>query len=131
MTHDEIIQYCLSKPGAFLDYPFGPDVMVVKVKSLHSAPRIFAQVFNLKGETKATFNCDMMTGEFYRNVYPGAVTRGYHCPPVQQPYFNTVDLGGKVPDAEITHMIDHAYRVVVGKLPKKYQKELKGGEYEA
>ena len=124
MTQDEIIKYCLSKPGAFLDYPFGVDVAVVKVKSQNSKPRIFAQVFNLKGEAKATFNCDPMTGDFYRTVYPGAVTRGYHCPPAQQPYFNTVDLGGAVPDEELLGMIDHAYQVVVGKLPKKYQKEL-------
>jgi len=124
MTQDEIIRYCLSKPGAFLDYPFGVDVTVVKVKSKNSAARIFTQVFYLKGAAKVTLNCDMMTGDFYRTVYPGAVTRGYHCPPVQQPYFNTVDLGGAVPDEELLGMIDHAYQVAVGKLPKKYQREL-------
>ena len=41
-----------------------------------------------------------------------AVTRGYHCPPVQQPHFNTVGLDGSVPDEEIMLMIDHAYDVV-------------------
>ena len=78
-----------------------------------------------------TLNCDMMTGELYRAVYPGMVTRGYHCPPVQQPYFNTVALTGSVPDSELIGMIDHAYHVVVGKLPKKYQKELRDATDEA
>lgn len=124
MTQQQIISYCLAKPGAFLDYPFGPDVIVVKVKAPSSAARIFAQVFMLKGEPCATFNCEMMTGEMYRAVYPGVVTRGYHCPPVQQPYFNTVRLDGGVPDEEMINMIEHAYKTVVAKLPKKAQKEL-------
>lgn len=52
ITPDEIISYCLSKPGAYLDYPFDPDTTIVKVEN-----RIFAQIFNLKGEDKVTFNC--------------------------------------------------------------------------
>lgn len=124
MTMNEIETYCLSKTGAFLDYPFGSDITIIKVKSENSSARIFAQLFNLKGETKATFNCEMMAGELYRAIYPGTVTRGYHCPPVQQPYFNTVSLDGTIPDDVLIEMIDHAYAVVVGKLPKKYQKEM-------
>jgi predicted DNA-binding protein (MmcQ/YjbR family) len=70
MTQDEMIQYCLSKPGAFLTYPFGPDSTVVKVKSKQSAARIFAQFFTLGGEPKATFNCDRLTGEFFVPYIP-------------------------------------------------------------
>jgi hypothetical protein len=62
--------------------------------------------------------------DFYRQAYPGSVVRGWHCPPVQQPFFNTVSLDGSVPDDEIYAMIDHAYATVVAKLPKYVQKEL-------
>jgi predicted DNA-binding protein (MmcQ/YjbR family) len=86
--------------------------------------RIFAQPFIHRGAPKVTLNCDMMTGELYRSVYPGTVTRGYHCPPIQQSYFNTITLDGTVPDDVLIEMIDHAYSVVVGKLPNKYQREL-------
>ena len=65
-------------------------------------------------------------GEFYRHLYPGAVVRDYHCPPVQQPYFNTVSLDGTVPDEVLLEMIEHSYTVVTGKLPKKYRAELEG-----
>jgi predicted DNA-binding protein (MmcQ/YjbR family) len=119
MVNEQIAAYCLSKPGAYLDYPFGPEVAVIKVRK-----RIFAQLFYLKGKPMATFNCDRTAGEFYRAIYPGVVTRGYHCPPVQQPYFNTVRLDGTVPDNEIRNMIDHSYAVVTAKLPKYVQKEL-------
>ena len=126
MTPQEIVDTCLALPGAYLDYPFGPDAAICKVKAPSSEKgRIFAQVFELKGEDCATFNCDRPTGEFYRALYPEAVTRGWHCPPVQQPYFNTVKLVG-VSDEELLRMIEHAYWVVRGKLPKKDQRELEG-----
>ncbi len=123
MMVKQIIPYCLSKTGAYLDHPFGPDVTVVKVRS-----RIFAQIFQLKSKPMATFNCDRITGEFYRAVYPNTVTRGYHCPPIQQPYFNTLELDGTIPIEEIRRMIDHSYAVVTGKLPKYVQKELMEGK---
>ena len=119
MTHEEILKYCLAKNGAYEDHPFGDESTVVKVEK-----RIFAQLFFLKGVPMLTFNGDAMTGDFYRKTYPDHVKRGYHCPPVQQPYFNTVDLTGKVPDGEILRMLDGSYKYVVGKLPKKIQKKL-------
>ena len=72
----------------------------------------------------------MVSGEFYRGIYPGAVTRGYYCPPIQRPYFNTVTLDGTVPDDVLAEMIDSAYKVVVGKFPKKYRKELEAQTHE-
>lgn len=72
-----------------------------------------------------TFNCDAMTGEFYRSLFPGVVVRGYHCPPVQQPYFNTLPINVEVvPDELILEMADHSYKTVMGKLPKYVQKRL-------
>ena len=126
MTHQQILDYCLTKSGAYIDHPFGPESTIVKVKApTQGAGRIFTQVFTLRDKPKATFYCDRMTGEFYRDIYPGAVVRGWHCPPIQQPYFNTVDLDGRVPDEEILNMIDHSYATVTAKLPKQAQRELK------
>lgn len=119
MTHEEILKYCLAKKGAYQDFPFGDETMVVKVKK-----RIFAQLFYLNREPMLTFNGDALTGDFYRKMYPNDIKRGYHCPPVQQPYFNTVNLNGKVPDEEILRMIDGSYQYVVSKLTKKVQREL-------
>lgn len=64
----------------------------------------------------------MMTGQLYRDLYPNVVVRGYHCPPIQQPYFNTFGLNGNVPDERIFEMIEHSYKTVVNKLPKYIQK---------
>ena len=119
MTHEKLLEYCLAKKGAYQDFPFGDETIVVKVKK-----RIFAQLFFLKGEPMFTFNGDAPTGDFYRKMYPDDIKRGYHCPPVQQPYFNTVNLCGNVPDEEILQMIDSSYQYVVSKLTKKVRKEL-------
>ena len=125
MTHSEIIDYCLKKTGAYLDYPFDPIYPVIKIKApSQEKGRIFVQPFMLRGEPKVTLNCTPASAEFYRNVYPGSVVRGWHCPPVMQPHFNTVNLDGGVPDDEILRMIDHAYEVVVGKMPKYAREEL-------
>ncbi len=124
MTHLEIETYCLMKSGAYPDWPFGPDCTVIKIKApSQEKGRIFAQLFVLRGEPVVTLNCNMMTGELYRSVYPESVTRGYHCPPVQQPYFNTVKLDGSVSDEVLVEMIDHSYSFVLGKLAKKRRME--------
>jgi predicted DNA-binding protein (MmcQ/YjbR family) len=126
MTHQQIVDYCLKKNGAYLDYPFNPNIPVVKVKApMQEKGRIFAQIFFLKGEPKVTLNCTPETAEFYRMIFSGSVVRGWHCPPVQQPHFNTINLDGTVPDDEIIRMIDHAYDVVVAKYPKYIQNEIK------
>ncbi|NLG37909.1 MAG: hypothetical protein GX549_07815 [Clostridiales bacterium] len=125
MTHQEIIDYCLRKPCAYLDYPFDPVFPVVKVRApSRSKGRIFAQPFMLRGEPKVTLNCTPESAEIFRNIYPGPVVRGWHCPPILHPHFNTVSLDGTVPDDVIVRMIDHAYKVAVSKLPKYIQREI-------
>ena len=118
MTYSGLLNYCLSKTGAYIDHPFGPDSDIIKVEG-----KIFAQLFVLKGEESATLNCECMTGDFYRNLFPGVIVRGYHCPPVQQPYFNTFPIDS-IPDELIFEMVDHSYATVVGKLPKYKQEKL-------
>jgi predicted DNA-binding protein (MmcQ/YjbR family) len=125
MTTDEIIKYCLSKKGAYVDFPFGDIPMCIKV-----ANRLFAQIYPKPEDRRLTLNCDQAAGEFYRNAYTGTVTRGYHCPPIQQPYFNTVLLDRDISDDELKAMIDHSYSTVVGKLPKKQRESLLSGKSE-
>lgn len=123
MSGSELIGYCLEKAGAFKDFPFGNDCTVIKVRA-GKFTRIFTQIFVHNGKPTATLNCDKMTGDFYRGLYPGIIVRGYHCPPVQQPYFNTFPLDGSVPDDFIKQMADHSYETVIGKLPKYARKLL-------
>ena len=67
--------------------------------------------------------CTLDAGEFYRMLYPGKVVRGYHCPPVQQPYWNTVYLEN-FPNEKLLNMIDLAYDTVLLKFSKKEQRRI-------
>lgn len=116
MTTDELRSLCLAKPNAYEDHPFGEWPICIKVNK-----KIFAQIY----PDKVTLKCTAFSGQVFREAYPGVVVRGYHCPPVQQPYWNTIDLA-RFPHEELPMMIDHAYETVVSSLPKKEQHALWG-----
>ena len=116
MLYPEILALCLKKPGAEETLPFGPWPICYKVRG-----KIFAQVY----PDKVTLKCTAFSGEALRQAYPGIVVRGYHCPPVQQPYWNTILLE-HFPEEQLPILIDHAYDTVVQKLPKKDRDMLLG-----
>lgn len=118
MKCEEIIQYCCNKNRAYIDYPFGDIPICIKINK-----KIFAQIYPLKNDYKITLKCDAVLGDFYRQHYPGVVVRGYHCPPVQQPYWNTVYID-KISENELLIMIDQAYDTVIKSFSKKVQRLL-------
>lgn len=116
-TAREITEYCLSKKEAYVDYPFGDIPLCFRVRK-----KIFAELYPSLENYKITLKCDPVLADFYRQEYPEIVVRGYHCPPVQQPYRNTIWIAGI--DSELLYdMIDHSYAQVIQTLPKKQQKE--------
>ena len=118
MTSEEVLQYCLTKPNSYTDQPFHDDTLCVKLNK-----KIFAQLFILGGENKVTLKCNPESADFYRQMFPDLVKRGYHCPPVQQPFWNTMPVI-EIPDDEMMNMIDHAYEQVLKSFSKKVQLEL-------
>lgn len=110
----DIARYCLQKPGACKTHPFGDWPVCYKVGG-----KIFAQLY----PDKLTLKCTRFAGEMFRQQYPGIVVRGYHCPPVQQPYWNTIDLAA-FPEEELPYMIDLSYETVIASLPKKLRQQL-------
>ncbi len=122
MDVEQIKKYCMSKKGAYETTPFGDVPICYKVNN-----KIFAQVYPHEWDYKITLKCTADAGEFYRTVYPGKVVRGYHCPPVQQPYWNTVYLDN-FPEEELLNMIDLAYETVIQSFSKKVQREILSAE---
>jgi predicted DNA-binding protein (MmcQ/YjbR family) len=104
----EIEKYCLNKPAAYESRPFGEYPICYRVMG-----KIFAQFNPEEKFYKLTLKCQPEKAQLYRQLFPGIVVRGYHCPPVQQPYWNTVDLDA-FSDMELLYqMIDEAYTAVV------------------
>lgn len=116
MSPDEIRTCCLAKRKAYEDTPFGPIPICYKLNG-----RVFAQLY--PNDYKITLKCTPDMGMLYRQMYPNVVVRGYHCPPVQQPYWNTIHLD-TFPDDELRTMIDHAYDTVLRRFSKKVQQQI-------
>lgn len=119
METEEIKNYCKGKPYATETFPFGDVPICYKLNG-----KIFAQLYPYEYDFKITLKCTADAGQFYREVYPGKVVRGYHCPPVQQPYWNTIYLDD-FPENELLNMIDLAYDTVFSKLSKKEKERIR------
>lgn len=105
--------YCMQKHKAYEDHPFGELPICIKLNG-----RIFAQLY----PDKITLKCTAFAGQMFRQAHPGIVVRGYHCPPVQQPYWNTV-YWQSMPEEELLYMIDLAYETVLASFPKKFRRK--------
>jgi predicted DNA-binding protein (MmcQ/YjbR family) len=113
MKSNEISRYCLVKPGAYEDFPFGEIPACYKV-----CGKLFLQLYPVPENHKITVSCEPLMADFYRTQYPGIVVPGYHCPNRLKPYMNTVYLNMDVDDSLIFKMIDQSYKRVVGKLTR-------------
>lgn len=120
MPVEDIIKYCLSKHKAYEDYPFGDIPICYRLNG-----KIFAQLYPNETDYKITLKCTADAGNFFRSLYPYKVVRGYHCPPIQQPYWNTIYLND-FPDDELFNMIDLAYDTVLNSFSKKIKRKIIG-----
>jgi predicted DNA-binding protein (MmcQ/YjbR family) len=102
-------EYCLRKPGASEDTPFGEDVLVFKVGG-----KMFALAALDEIPATANLKCDPDLALELRDRYE-QVRPGYH---MNKKHWNTVEIDSGIPDAELRGMIDHSYGLVVKSLPK-------------
>ena len=110
MTWDELLAYCLAKPGAWQDEPWDGDV-VAKVGS-----KIFA--FLGQGGSSVGLKCgpSREVADEWIARYPGdASVMAY----IGRSGWNTLRTDGAIPLDEVLEAIDTSYDAVVSKLPKK------------
>ena len=115
MNYKEATHYLLGKPEAILDYPFGPEVAVFKIRN-----KMFATLTETGGSPYSNLKCDPAEALILRDLFP-EVAPGYH---MNKKHWNTVQLEGKLPASEIERMIDNSYTLVVRSLPKAVRQSL-------
>jgi predicted DNA-binding protein (MmcQ/YjbR family) len=103
MDAESFREYCLDKPGATEDTPFGPDNLVFKVGG-----KMFALLAIDAVPSAVNLKCDPDLALELRDRYED-VQPGYH---MNKKHWNTVILEGGVPDAQLRTMIDHSYELV-------------------
>jgi predicted DNA-binding protein (MmcQ/YjbR family) len=116
VTWTELLAYCLGKPGAWQDEPWEGDT-VVKVGS-----KIFAFLGAGHGTTKPGATIGLKCGET-RELADEWLAR-YPDDASVMPYigrsgWNTLRVGGAIPDDELIEAVDASYDTVVSKLPKR------------
>jgi predicted DNA-binding protein (MmcQ/YjbR family) len=113
MTRDELLAYCLARPGAWQDEPWEGDV-VVKVAS-----KIFAFLGSGTGPAASVgLKCGAtrdVADEWLARYPDDASVMAY----IGRSGWNTLRLGGAIPDDELLEAVDASYAAVVSKLPKK------------
>jgi predicted DNA-binding protein (MmcQ/YjbR family) len=108
-------EYCLGKPAATEDTPFGPDNIVFKVEG-----KMFALAALDEVPPAVNLKCDPDLALELRDRY-AQVRPGYH---MNKKHWNTIELDGVIPGKEIRKMVDHSYDLVVKSLPKSRREKL-------
>src|SRR5438067_128549 len=114
MNANEIISYCLARPGSRESMPFGEDTLVFKVKGkifLLLSLDVFPPEFNVK--------CNPVKALLLRERY-ACVKPGYH---MNKKHWNTIVCDGTVSNVEMLEWISHSYELVLQALPAKERKK--------
>ncbi len=125
MNKEAARQYLLAKPEAEEDYPFGPDVMVFKIKGKMFALLSVGKGKDEKTRTQINLKCDPLEAIQLRDVFNDVVA-GYH---MNKKHWNTLYLTDEtyqsdIPTAEIERQIDHSYSLVVKGLTRVQKNSL-------
>ena len=116
LEREDLRVHCLSQPGAFEDFPFGPDAAVYKV-----AGKMLALIPVGAAPPSISLKCDPVRAVMLRDTF-AAITPGYH---MNKKHWNTLVSDGSVPDDDLYELIEHSYALVVSSLTRK-QRELLG-----
>jgi len=112
MTRDELLAYCLAKPGAWRDEPWEDDT-VIKVGS-----KIFAFLGSEREDPGIGLKCGPTreaADEWLARFPDDATVMAY----IGRSGWNSLRTGGAIPDDEVREAIDASYEAIVAKLPKK------------
>jgi predicted DNA-binding protein (MmcQ/YjbR family) len=117
MTPEELSEHALGKPGAWPDRPWEGD-LVAKVSDGSGGGKIFAFL----GESSVGVKCGATREEAdsWLERYPDDATVMAY---IGRRGWNTLALGGAIPDAEVLEAGDESYALVVAKLPRKHRPE--------
>lgn len=121
ITHKELEDALLSKPGVWLDYPFGEEVAVYKL-GLKEHGKMFALIQEGKQPVQISLKCDPLLSEKLREEYE-SVLPGYH---LNKKHWNTILVTGQLDNDYLLGLVDHSYQLVVESLPKEERARLVG-----
>ncbi len=108
MTHDDLVTYCLARPGAVRDHPFGPDPVA----------KVGGRIFAFLGRDAVWLKCGRDPDE------AGELRLRHPADATVAPYlgrfgWNAVRFDGGIEDDELLELVDDSYDAVVARLPRR------------
>ncbi|MCQ1956221.1 MmcQ/YjbR family DNA-binding protein [Arthrobacter sp. zg-Y826] len=120
MDAGELRRLCLSLPGAFEDFPFGPESSVFKVRAAAGKAKMFA-LTELAGEPlMISLKCEPELALQLRAAHPG-ITGAWH---MNKTHWNQVEVASGLPRDMIRDLVEDSYDLVVASLPRKDRESL-------
>jgi predicted DNA-binding protein (MmcQ/YjbR family) len=116
VTARELRKVCLEFPGAYEDFPFGPESSVFKVEG-----KLFAISALAASPLKVSLKCEPELAEELRGSYPDAIAPGYH---LNKRHWNTVLCDGSLPDEMVRDMVEDSYDLIVAAMPATVRERL-------
>ena len=116
MTADSLRRWCLARPSAVEEFPFGPETSVFKVEK-----KLFAISALGASPLKVSLKCEPELAEELRGSYPDAIAPGYH---LNKRHWNTVLCDGTLPDAMVRDMVEDSYDLIVAAMPRAVRERL-------
>ncbi|MEV7603995.1 MmcQ/YjbR family DNA-binding protein [Paenarthrobacter sp. NPDC089322] len=118
-------EICLGFPGAYEDFPFGPELSVFKVRAaVAGGARQEAKMFALSAmdpdNWSVSLKCEPALAVQLRAANP-EITGAWH---MNKTHWNGVRLDGSLPDDMIRDMVEDSYDLVVATLSRKQQEQL-------
>jgi predicted DNA-binding protein (MmcQ/YjbR family) len=125
MEPAELREICLSFPGAYEDFPFGPETSVFKVRAAvaggsRQEAKMFASSTLDADDFSVSLKCEPALAEQLRAAHPG-ITGAWH---MNKTHWNGVRLDGALPDSMVRDMVEDSYDLVVATLSRKQQQQL-------
>ena len=120
MEKRELIEYCLTYLSSYEDYPFDDgaahaDDGAWTVMRYGANKKGFAHIYKRNGQLCVNLKCEPNEADILRHIYKD-VTPGYH---MNKDHWNTVVIGGDVPDDELKLMIERSYNLIKPKIRRK------------
>jgi len=123
MTRQEIIDFCLTLPTTYEDYPFADikDIGVWTVMRHSTNKKTFAYIYERHGKLCVNLKCDPIEADFLRSAFAD-VQPGYH---MNKTHWNMVIIGAgypcdsDVPEDELKRQIEHSYDLIKPKIRKR------------
>ncbi|WP_369789136.1 MmcQ/YjbR family DNA-binding protein [Rouxiella sp. WC2420] len=110
MNNTQLLDYCLSKPGAQQSTENQWQASQIKVAGV-----MFAMLRDIKGHPAISLKTGHQTAENLRHQHPEIIA----CDCLNKAHWNSVLLDGNLPDSQFYALIDSSYQLVLSSLPEE------------